>query len=47
VGDVALAAGIALTELRGADSAGLEEMFLELTADSQRDVLGTDLEGAA
>ncbi len=47
VGDVALAAGVALTELRGADSAGLEEMFLELTADSQRDVLGHDLEGAA
>ncbi|XBB66455.1 ATP-binding cassette domain-containing protein [Nocardioides sp. WV_118_6] len=37
VGQVALAAGIALTELRAADSAGLEEMFLELTADSQRE----------
>ena len=37
VGRVALAAGIALTELRSADSAGLEEMFLELTAGSQRD----------
>ncbi len=47
VGDLALDAGVALTELRGADSAGLEEMFLELTADSQRDELGTDLEGAA
>jgi ABC-2 type transport system ATP-binding protein len=47
VGDVALTAGVALTELRGADGAGLEEMFLELTADSQRDVLGSDLEGAA
>ena len=47
VGDIALAAGVALTELRGADGAGLEEMFLELTADSQRDELGTDLEGAA
>jgi ABC-2 type transport system ATP-binding protein len=47
VGDVALAVGVALTELRGADGAGLEEMFLELTADSQRDELGTDLEGAA
>ncbi len=47
VGDLALTAGVALTELRGADSAGLEEMFLELTADSQRDQLGTDLEGAA
>jgi ABC-2 type transport system ATP-binding protein len=37
VGQVALAAGIALTELRSADSAGLEEMFLELTAESQRE----------
>ena len=34
VGQVALAAGIALTELRSADGAGLEEMFLELTADT-------------
>jgi ABC-2 type transport system ATP-binding protein len=37
VGKVALAAGIALTELRAAQGAGLEEMFLELTAASQRD----------
>jgi ABC-2 type transport system ATP-binding protein len=37
VGKVALAAGIALTELRAAEGAGLEEMFLELTAASQRD----------
>jgi ABC-2 type transport system ATP-binding protein len=37
VGQVALAAGIALTELRSADSAGLEEMFLELTAETQRE----------
>ncbi len=37
VGRLALAAGIALTELRSADSAGLEEMFLELTAESQRE----------
>jgi ABC-2 type transport system ATP-binding protein len=37
VGRVALEAGIALTELRGADGAGLEEMFLDLTAASQRD----------
>ena len=37
VGQVALAAGVALTELRSADGAGLEEMFLELTADSQRE----------
>ena len=44
VGEVALAAGIALTELRPADGAGLEEMFLELTADTQRDHM---TEGAA
>ena len=37
IGQVALAAGIALTELRAADGAGLEEMFLELTADTQRE----------
>jgi ABC-2 type transport system ATP-binding protein len=37
VGEVALAAGIPLTELKSADSAGLEEMFLELTAESQRE----------
>ena len=37
VGHVALAAGIALTELRTADG-GLEDMFLELTADTQREV---------
>jgi ABC-2 type transport system ATP-binding protein len=37
VGQVALAAACALTELRSADGAGLEEMFLELTADTQRE----------
>jgi ABC-2 type transport system ATP-binding protein len=37
VGQTAAAAGIALTELRSADGAGLEEMFLALTADTQRD----------
>jgi ABC-2 type transport system ATP-binding protein len=37
VGQVALAAGIALTELKSADGAGLEEMFLELTAETQRE----------
>ena len=37
VGKVALEAGVALTELRAADGAGLEEMFLQLTADTQRD----------
>ncbi len=39
VGQLALAAGVALTELRSADGAGLEEMFLELTAESQRDAV--------
>jgi ABC-2 type transport system ATP-binding protein len=37
VGRVALAAGVPLTELRPADGAGLEEMFLELTADNARE----------
>ena len=37
VGQVALAAGVPLLELRAAEGAGLEEMFLELTADTQRD----------
>jgi ABC-2 type transport system ATP-binding protein len=46
VGRVAFTAAIPLTELRAADGAGLEEMFLALTAESQRDHLdGT--EGAA
>jgi ABC-2 type transport system ATP-binding protein len=44
VGKVALQAGIPLVELRAAEGAGLEEMFLELTADTQRD---TTSEGAA
>ncbi len=37
IGKIALGAGVALTELRSADGAGLEEMFLELTADTQRE----------
>ena len=37
VGRLALAAGVPLTELRPADGAGLEEMFLELTADNARE----------
>jgi ABC-2 type transport system ATP-binding protein len=37
VGCVAHQAGVPLTELRAADGAGLEEMFLELTADTHRD----------
>jgi len=49
VGRIALAAGVPLTELRSADSAGLEEMFLELTAESQRDTRpgSNTAEGAA
>jgi ABC-2 type transport system ATP-binding protein len=37
VGRLALAAGVPLTELRPADGAGLEEMFLELTKNAARE----------
>ncbi len=37
VGRLALAAGVPLTELRPADGAGLEEMFLELTKNDARE----------
>ncbi len=37
VGRLARQAGAALVELRAAEGAGLEEMFLELTADTQRE----------
>jgi ABC-2 type transport system ATP-binding protein len=37
VGRAAYDGGVVLTELRSADSGGLEEMFLELTADTQRE----------
>jgi ABC-2 type transport system ATP-binding protein len=37
VGRAAWSAGVALTELRPADGAGLEELFLALTADTRRD----------
>jgi ABC-2 type transport system ATP-binding protein len=40
VGETTLAAGIALVELRPAGSSGLEELFLQLTADTQRDEFG-------
>jgi ABC-2 type transport system ATP-binding protein len=46
VGQAAFAAGVPLTELRAADGAGLEEMFLALTAESQRDHLAPQ-EGTA
>jgi ABC-2 type transport system ATP-binding protein len=39
VGRIAFAAGLPVIELRPADGAGLEEMFLQLTADTQRDDL--------
>ena len=47
VGQAAFAAGVPLTELRAADGAGLEEMFLTLTAESQRDQIDPTQEGAA
>jgi ABC-2 type transport system ATP-binding protein len=37
VGKVVFAAGVQVTELRPADSAGLEDIFLELTAQTQRE----------
>ena len=37
IGKVAMGAGVALTELRAADGAGLEDMFLALTAATQRE----------
>jgi len=43
VGAIAHGADLPLRELRAADGAGLEEMFLELTRDDQRD----DLTGGA
>ena len=43
IGKVAAAAGLTLVELRPADGAGLEDLFLQLTADTQRD---TTQEGA-
>ena len=40
VGHIACAAQVQLLELREADGAGLEEMFLELTAETQREATG-------
>ncbi len=37
IGKIALQAGVPLLELRSADGAGLEEMFLELTSETQRE----------
>ena len=47
VGRVAFAAGVTLLELRPADGAGLEEKFLELTAQTQRDATSNDLHDGA
>jgi len=47
VGTAAFAAGIPVLELRAADGARLEEMFLELTAETQRDDVTRRTEGAA
>ncbi|CAN5682888.1 ATP-binding cassette domain-containing protein [soil metagenome] len=41
IGQVAAARGITLIELRPADGAGLEDLFLQLTADTQRDEVDT------
>jgi ABC-2 type transport system ATP-binding protein len=41
IGKVAATHNITLVELRPADGAGLEELFLELTADTQRDTTPT------
>ena len=42
IGETTLAAGVALVELRPSGSSGLEDLFLELTADTQREVPGAD-----
>jgi ABC-2 type transport system ATP-binding protein len=42
VGRVAASAGIVLAELRPAEGAGLEELFLELTADDARETVTTE-----
>jgi ABC-2 type transport system ATP-binding protein len=44
IGKIAAAEGITLVELRPADGAGLEELFLQLTSDTQRD--SADVESA-
>jgi ABC-2 type transport system ATP-binding protein len=42
IGKIAAENAITLVELRPAEGAGLEELFLQLTADAQRDVLPPD-----
>ena len=46
VGRAAAAAGVVLAELRPAEGAGLEEMFLQLTADDAREPLTSEPAGA-
>ncbi|GAA1707883.1 ATP-binding cassette domain-containing protein [Isoptericola hypogeus] len=46
-GRVLFAAGVAVTELRAADGAGLEKMFLELTAATARDDVAPATTGVA
>jgi ABC-2 type transport system ATP-binding protein len=47
VGRIAFAAGVPVSELRPADGAGLEDIFLQLTAETQRDTpRDNQLEGA-
>jgi ABC-2 type transport system ATP-binding protein len=43
VGRVAAESGIVLTDLRAGDEGGLEDLFLELTADTQRDVIPAEV----
>jgi len=46
VGQAALAAQVALVDLRAAEGRGLEDLFLELTADTQREApTGTTVQG--
>ncbi len=45
VGEAALKAGVALSELRPAEGAGLEEMFLQLTSSTQREATAAPTEG--
>ena len=46
IGRAAAAGGVVLTELRRAEGAGLEEMFLQLTADDARSSDAVTVEGA-
>jgi ABC-2 type transport system ATP-binding protein len=47
IGQVALSNTVALVELRPAAGAGLEDMFLELTSETQREVVETTTGGVA